>query len=243
MTKLCLALRHMPFEDLGLLAEPLRRRGYRVRYVDTPVEALEVDPAVDADLVVALGGPVAAYQADRYPWLKQETAALAARLEARRPTLGICLGAQLMATALGARVAPAPALEIGWAPLGLTEAGRASPLACLEGLPVLHWHGDRFGLPAGAENLASTPLCPHQAFAFGSYALGLQFHVEVDPARFEHWLVAGAGELASAGIVPDELRRGIRRHGAAMLKAAPALLDAWLEAIGSEHPGSEELTA
>jgi GMP synthase (glutamine-hydrolysing) len=229
MTKICLALRHIPFEDLGLLAEPLRRRGYSLRYVDTPIEALEVTTAVDADLVVALGGPVAAYQADRYPWLKQETAALAARLGAERPTLGICLGAQLMATALGARVAPAPAPEIGWGPLALTDAGRASPLAVLEGLPVLHWHSDRFGLPAGAENLASTPLCPHQAFALGSHALGLQFHVEVDPARFEHWLVAGAGELAAAGIGPDELRRGTRQHSAAMLKAAPALLDAWLD--------------
>ena len=202
-----------------------------VRYVDIPVEALEVAAAVEADLVVALGGPVGVYQADLFPWLGVERAALSARLAAERPTLGVCLGAQLLAEALGADVAPGPAPEIGWSPLQLSAAGRASPLAVLDGLPVLHWHGDCFALPDGATSLASTPLCPHQAFARGDHALALQFHAEVDPARFEHWLVGNAGQLANLGLHPDTLRRDMRAHGAAMIRAAPALIGGWLVAI------------
>jgi GMP synthase (glutamine-hydrolysing) len=230
--KTCLALRHVHFEDLGLFAEPLRRRGYAIRYIDTPLEALEAGAAVEADLVVVLGGPVGAYQVDLYPWLGAEIEGLRLRLAAERPTLGVCLGAQLMATALGASVAPGPAPEIGWSPLSLTDAGRASPLASLAGLPVLHWHGDRFDLPDGAARLASTELCPHQAFALGRYALALQFHAEVDPARFEPWLVANASEIAGLGLHPNDLRRATRAYGPAMMKAAPALIDAWLNGLG-----------
>ena len=229
--KTCLALRHVGFEDLGLFAEPIRRRGYAVRYVDIPVEALETAAAVEADLVVALGGPVGVYQADLFPWLGVERAALSARLAAQRPTLGICLGAQLMAAALGADIAPGLAPEIGWSPVELSTAGRASLLAVLDGLPVLHWHGDCFALPDGATSFASTPLCPHQAFACGDYALALQFHAEVDPARFEHWLVGNAGQLVDLGLDPETLRRDMRTHGAAMIRAAPALIEGWLDAI------------
>ena len=229
--KTCLALRHVGFEDLGLFAEPIRQRGYVVRYVDIPVEALEVAAAVEADLVVALGGPVGVYQADLFPWLDIERKALSARLAAGRPTIGVCLGAQLIAAALGAEVAPGPAPEIGWSPLQLSDAGRMSPLAVLDGLPVLHWHDDRFSLPDGGTSLASTPICPHQAFAYGDHALALQFHAEVDPARFEHWLVGNAGQLAGFELQPDTLRRDMRAHGAAMIRAAPALIGGWLVAI------------
>jgi GMP synthase (glutamine-hydrolysing) len=229
--KTCLALRHLPFEDLGLFGPLLARRGYRVRYVDVAVEALERQPALDADLVVVLGGPIGVYEADRYPFLGVELAHLGARLAADRPTLGICLGAQLIAAALGAKVAPGPRFELGWAPVELTEAGRASPLAAIEGRPVLHWHGDNLELPAGAVRLASTDACPVQAYALGTNVLGLQFHAEVDPARIELWLVGGAAGLAAAGAEPGELRAAARRHGAAMVELGPKLLDRWLDGL------------
>src|SRR5262249_51014029 len=126
------------------------------------------------------------YDSEEYPFLLDELELLRACLQQRLPTVGICLGAQLLASALGARVYPGPHKEIGWSPLSLTEAGAAGPLVALgAGLPVLHWHGDSFDLPAGATLLASTALYRHQAFALGPTILGLQFHPEVLDAGTE----------------------------------------------------------
>jgi GMP synthase (glutamine-hydrolysing) len=231
----CLALRHLAFEDLGGFAPTLARMGYDITYREAGIEPLDLPAWLAPDLVVVLGGPIGAYETDRYPWLEEEVAGLRGRLRAGLPTLGVCLGAQLMAAALGARVFPGPAKEIGWAPLTLSPAGQQSPLAALAGQAVLHWHGDTFELPAGAERLASTALTPNQAFAIGSTALGLQFHAEVDPARIEAWLVGHTGELAQAGIALQDLRAATARHGAAALRAGQALLARWLEGLPTRH--------
>ncbi len=135
-----------------------------------------------------------------------------------------------MAAALGASVAPGPDREIGYAPVELTDAGRASPLARLEGLPVLHWHGDNCELPSAADRLASTHVCPIQAFRVGPGALGLQFHVEADPRRIEAWLIGHTVELGKAGIDPRALRADALRLGAATAAAGRAILSDWLEA-------------
>src|SRR6202034_1055939 len=116
-----------------------------------------------------------------------EVAAIAARLRANKPLLGICLGAQMMASALGARVAPGPVKEIGFAPL--TPMGLSSVLAPLADVPVLHWHGDNCDLPEGCEQLASTSPCPVQAFSRLPSQLALQFHIETEPLRLEQWLI------------------------------------------------------
>ena len=138
-----------------------------------------------------------------------------------------------MARALGARVYPAPRREVGYAPLQLTAAGRASPLRHVDGAlaQVLHWHGDTFDLPPGADWLASTPDCPHQAFAVGGSALALQFHAEAEAARLERWLVGHAVELAAAGIAPADLREQARRHGPALERQAALLWDGWLDGM------------
>jgi GMP synthase (glutamine-hydrolysing) len=230
---ICLAFRHLHFEDLGLFADPLRRRGYAIRYVDTPVEAIDAGEVLAADLLVILGGPVGVTQGDAYPWLVAEIDVVAKRLAAGLPTLGVCLGAQIVATALMADVVRASAVELGWATLDLTAEGRWSPLASLDGLPVLHWHGDRFELPPGARSLASTPLCPHQAFAIGAHILGLQFHAEVDPTLIEHWLVGNAGDLSALGIDPRALRQATRAYGAATAAAVPTMIDAWIAGFQS----------
>ena len=121
------------------------------------------------DLVVVLGGPIGAYEQEDYPFIADEIAILRARVAANRPTLAICLGAQILAQALGARVY-AGTKEIGWAPLKLTEAGQRSVLRDIgrDATPVLHWHGDTFDLPDGADRLASTPECANQAFSLGA---------------------------------------------------------------------------
>jgi GMP synthase (glutamine-hydrolysing) len=225
----CLAIRHIAFEDLGLLAPLLAERGFAVRYCEAGIDTLDAAGLLAPDLVVILGGPIGVYEEEVYPFLRDELAAIRARLDAGRPTLGICLGAQLMAKALGAGVAPGPQKEIGWAPLTLTEAGRASVLAAFETTPVLHWHGDNFDLPANAVRLASTPACPSQAFAIGRKLLGLQFHIEVDPARIEQWLIGHTVELGKAGIDPRALRRQAGTLGRATAEKGRAALAAWLE--------------
>jgi GMP synthase (glutamine-hydrolysing) len=180
--------------------------------------------------MIVLGGPIGVYETDAYPFLVQEIATVRRRLERQKPILGVCLGAQLMAAALDARVAPGPGKEIGYGPVELTDAGRAAPLARLDGLPVLHWHGDNCDLPAGAERLASTRLCPVQAFRVGKAALGLQFHIEADPGRIEAWLIGHTVELGKAGIDPRVLRADALRLGAATATAGRAILSDWLQA-------------
>lgn len=201
---LAIALRHVAFEDLGLLGPILARAGWDVRYLDAPVDAL----TAEADLLIVLGGPIGACEAEAYPFLAAETEPLERRLVRGRPTLGICLGCQLMAQALGARVFPGSIKEIGWGPVTLTPAGLTSELSVLvdSKARVLHWHGDTFDLPAGAVPLASNANYENQAFAFGSAALALQFHVEADPATLELWYVGHAAELSAAGVSVPKLR-------------------------------------
>ena len=204
--KKLLALRHVQFENLGTLTEFFLRAGFSIQYVDVTTSALsDIDP-LEADLMVVLGGPMGVYETERYPFLLEETALLTRRIGKQLPTLGICLGSQLNAAAMGAKVYRGGLKEIGWAPLELTEVGRHGLLASLDRThagaapAVLHWHGDTFDLPAGATLLASTPGYAHQAFSVGNYLLALQFHIEVEPGVIDTWIDANTQELVSAGI-------------------------------------------
>lgn len=231
MTRSCLAVRHVAFEDLGLLGPLIAERGYEVRYCDAGVASIDAAALVEPDLVVVLGGPIGVYECDAYPFLTGEIAAIAARLVSNKPMLGICLGAQLMAAALGARVAPGPRKEIGWAPLTLSDAGLASLLAPLDAQPVLHWHGDNCELPAKCEHLASTPHCPVQAFRRTPAQLALQFHLETEPSHFERWLVGHTVELGKAGIDPRELRDQARGLGPTTRERGRRVLATWLDSV------------
>ena len=231
MARTCLAVRHVSFEDLGLLGPLVAARGYDIRYHDAGIERFDADTLVAPDLLIILGGPIGVYECETYPFLTDEIAALRARLATDKPMLGICLGAQLMAAALGARVAPGPAKEIGWAPLTLTAAGQASVLAPLGATPVLHWHGDNCELPEGCERLASTPHCPVQAFFRTPSQLALQFHLETEPARLEAWLVGHTVELGKSGIDPRDIRTQARTLGPASMELGQKALSAWLDSV------------
>jgi len=233
MRKLCLAVRHVAFEDLGLLGPLVVSRGYRVRYHDAGIDPFDSTTLSAPDLVIVLGGPIGVYERDAYPFIADEIAAIAARIAAEKPILGICLGAQLMAAALGGRVAPGPVKEIGWAPLTLTADGRKSALAPLGAAPVLHWHGDNCELPADCLHLASTAACPVQAFARSPLQLALQFHLETEPARFESWLIGHTVELGKAGIDPNELRKQAQTFGAKTREVGGKVLAAWLDKVGA----------
>jgi GMP synthase (glutamine-hydrolysing) len=185
----------------------------------------------EADLAVILGGPIGVYETERYPFLKAELQALAKRLAAGRPTLGICLGAQLIAAALGARVYPGGKKEIGWSGIRLIGAGERSCLAALASQPVLHWHGDTFDLPQGAQLLASSAVYENQAFSLGNNVLALQFHAEADSRRIEQWLVGHTCELSAAGIDIAALRQSSHEIGPGLRVAGARMLSDWLERL------------
>jgi GMP synthase (glutamine-hydrolysing) len=226
MSKTLLAIRHIAFEDLGGFEIPLKEAGYAIQYADMGVD--DVAGFGTPDLLVVLGGPIGAYDDALYPYLRDEIALIAARLKAGMPTLGICLGSQLMARALGAKVYPGRAKEIGWKPLTLTPVG-SKLLAPLIGVPVLHWHGDTFDLPDGAQNLASTDVCDHQAFVYGDHGLAFQFHPEAHEAGFERWLIGHTGEItATPGVSVCDLRAATHKLSHASIGAGREVLKTWL---------------
>ena len=228
-----IALRHVAFEDLGFLEPLLRDRGHTVRYLDAAVDDLAPLETGPPDLLVVLGGPIGAADTDDYPFLAVERHLVGRRVAAGHPTLGICLGAQIIAHSLGSAVFPAAAKEIGWAPLTLTETGAAGPLRHLAGAPVLHWHGDTFDLPAGADLLASTDACAHQAFAIGNAILGLQFHAEAAGRSLERWFVGHCVEIAATpGITVPDLRADTTRFSDALVARGRVMFAEWLQSLG-----------
>jgi GMP synthase (glutamine-hydrolysing) len=222
-------LRHLSFEHVGVWRHSLERRGFTLVYCDAPREDLSRVDVDGPDLVIALGGPVGVHDGPRYPFLDGELMLVKRRLATGRPLLGICLGAQQIAHALGARVGKMDAAEIGFAPMRLTEAGERSPLRHVGDWPVLHWHGDSFALPDGAECLAATDLCPNQAFAIGHNVLGLQCHLETDAVEIEDWLVGHCAELSAAKIDPRTIRADAARYGPELRERADRVLEAWIE--------------
>lgn len=220
--------RHLPHEGPGVFADALVEAGWRVDIADPPLVGVDADAAARADLLVVMGGPFGAYEMQVYPYLADEIAAIRARIAAGAPLLGVCLGAQLIAAALDCAVFRGPAPEIGWHTVALTEAGHGSPLRQLDGVPVLHWHGDTFDLPEGADLLATTPAYRNQAFSLGPRLLALQFHPEQDGRDFEHWILGEDRGLARHGLTVPRLREAGRVHGPAAGRAGKAMLAEWL---------------
>ena len=234
-TPRALVLSHVAFEDLGTLEVPLRARGFEIETIDAATASFPLHQAKNCDLLVVLGGPIGVYDQQDYPFLKDEIACIGQRLAARKPILGICLGAQLMAAALGARVYPGNhGAEIGWSPLKATPNPPApawfTPLLA-PGLSVFHWHGDTFDLPPGALHLAETNRYANQAFAIENFALGLQFHPEVTASGLERWYVGHASELHRAGINVPQLRSAARDNARALEAAAAQFWKLWLDSI------------
>lgn len=195
-------LQHVPFEDFGSMAGWLVDRHARVtrtRFYADPA----LPPVEDLDLVIAIGGPMSVNDEDRHPWLPAEKRFLAAAVEQGTAVIGICLGAQLIANALGGRVYPNTHKEIGWFPIqGLpAEPGRFSFPAAAE---VFHWHGETFDLPPDAKLLASSPACRNQAFQLGAKVIGLQFHLETTQESLDAIIANCRDELVPAPYIQSE---------------------------------------
>jgi GMP synthase (glutamine-hydrolysing) len=231
-----LVIQHVPFEDLGNLHPVLEQRGYQIFYQQAGVDDLSLIEPTQPDLLVILGGPIGVYEEKDYPFIKDELKLLEQRLANNLPTLGICLGSQLIARALGAAVYPGHGKEIGWGSLQLSEAGQNSCLRHLatKDRAVLHWHGDTFDLPAGAVLLASSQQYKNQAFSWGDSCLGLQFHPEVTATGLERWFIGHACEITSTnGVSVSQLRTETMLYASVLQPIAIHLWNEWLDGLNS----------
>lgn len=224
---------HVAFEGPALIADWAAARALPLvlhRLFDGEPPAL---PTPDEALIV-LGGPMGVHDEASCPWLVAEKAAIRKALTMGCPVFGICLGAQLLAHVLGARVYRNVEREIGWFPVASAQSGWPLP----ERFTPLHWHGDTFDLPEGAQSLGSSTLTRHQGFAWRDQALALQFHLEATPDWLDGLIQHGADELAGGGqfVQPPAALQAERRHFEANRELCFALLDRWL-ALSPAAPG------
>ncbi len=196
-------LQHVPFEGLGSIQRWLDEAGYQISGTRFFASALLPDSA-DLDLLIVMGGPMSVHDECQYAWLKEEKRFIKAMIDGGKPLLGVCLGAQLIADVLGARVYKNREREIGWFPIQGLASGDADRFSFPPSVPVFHWHGETFELPAGAVHLAQSRACTHQAYQVGNSVMGLQFHLEMTPESVQSILTHGRHELTPAEFVQTE---------------------------------------
>ena len=219
-------LQHVPFEGLGVIEDWLTTRGHTLACTRLYAgEALPAGPD-GFDWLIVMGGPMNINQHRDHPWLLPEKKLIHAAVAAGKRVLGVCLGAQLIADALGGKVFQNAEREIGWLPVRAVAAGADSPFAFPAKTTVLHWHGDTFSLPPGSTWLAESEGCAHQAFAVGPRVLGLQFHLEMTAADLGRIAQACADELTPARYVStaDQLVTGAGTNGPAAAELLGRLL-------------------
>lgn len=233
-----LVFQHVAAEPLGTLDAIIRRRGHRIRFVN-----FERDPEAQPEVeryrgLIVLGGPMNVAEKAQRAHLRTELRCIEQALTRGIPVLGICLGAQLLAHALGAPVRRHHQQEIGWYDWQATAAGRDDPVLSPlgEAAPVFQWHGCTFDLPHGAVQLGRTATCEQQAFRYGDAAYGFQFHLEMDLPLIERWLgnPAYCEELEQAGLGHgvEEIRVASRQHIADLQARAEGVFNAFLDRVG-----------
>jgi GMP synthase-like glutamine amidotransferase len=203
-----LVFQHDVFEDLGFFSEVFDKQGAEYRVVRLFHGEMPAEDWEHVSALILLGGPMSVDEEDNFPFLRWERRIIRAAIDETVPILGVCLGAQLIAAALGAQVFRGPVKEIGWSPISITPHGQVDSLLGYlpESATVFQWHGDGFELPAGAIRLASSVNYSNQAFRVGKSIYGLQFHLEVTPRMIERWLEERSKDLALAPYVqPDKI--------------------------------------
>jgi GMP synthase-like glutamine amidotransferase len=230
-----LVLQHISCEPPGVFEDVLRERGLSLLRVELD-EGEPLPPSLDGiEAIIAMGGPMSVNDEDDHPWLAAEKALVARAVGSGVPFWGSCLGVQLLAASLGARVTRGPAPEVGVLPVYATDAAAGDPVfaALAWPRPTLQWHQDTFDLPEGATLLATSPQYPHQAFRVGRVAYGVQFHVEVDEAMADEWaevpeyIASGESALGPGGL--ERLLADFRASMGAMQADGRALFTRWVE--------------
>lgn len=227
-------LQHHPVENLGTIADALEGAALAWQYVRVHQGQRVPDDMKGAGGLIVMGGPMGVYQTDRYPWLRDEMALIEDSIKRNLPVLGICLGAQILAAALGGKVERnTNGKEIGWHPIRLEAAAKEDRLCCdlPEMLTPFHWHGDIFELPAGAVSLASSEKTPCQAFRYGNKAYGFQFHFEVTSDAIAAMAAAFAKDLDREKIAPDQVIAGAAEFAPALEKIADTVFSRWASPI------------
>lgn len=217
-------LEHVPFEGPGHIAPWAAARGFAMR--STRLHAGDPLPAMDAfDWLIVMGGPMNIYEDDPYPWLAEERRFIKSAVSSGKKILGICLGAQLLADALGSTVFRGTVREIGWHPVVLTPQASVSPLFAdfPASFPAFHWHGDTFPIPKGAVHIARSAGCPSQAFVYEDRAIGVQFHLESTEETVEALIRHCGMEITPGPYIQDEAT--IRQHTPLYAPKAQKLLE------------------
>jgi GMP synthase (glutamine-hydrolysing) len=221
-------LMHEPFENAALFGQVMRERGITQQERLVPQEGIDSDD-LSADFLMIMGGPMGVYETAEHPFLVAEINFIEQWLKSGKPIIGICLGSQLMAKALGANVYKGKAgQEIGWYDIRI-NAPANDPVAHLGGT-MFHWHGDTFDLPQGATLLASSDKYAHQIYRYGKNALAIQSHPEVTAPQLEDWYSAFAGQVNPDKI--NTLRIDTAKHITQLNTKGRKFFETWLQSVG-----------
>ncbi|WP_202843435.1 glutamine amidotransferase-related protein [Luteimonas saliphila] len=230
--KRAIVIQHVSFEGLGHIGPMLEERGYQITTHVPPSARLSSIAPESIDLLILLGGPMSANDGGTLDFIADEIRLAAVALRQGIPSLGICLGAQVIAKAAGGSIRSMEVPEIEIAPVTLTPAARNSPLRHLDGSqPVLHWHGESIDLPAHATRLAETSKCEVQAFSIGLRTLGLQFHIEADLRDLTSWTTGHASDVRQAGVDPSALVELGALNSDAVRDVCRRVIGEWLDSI------------
>lgn len=227
-------IQHMASNGPGMIAEVLRSYNAEISIINAAYDDLTRFDFTTPDLLVVLGGSPGVYQQQDYPFLSQEIKIIEERMAAQKPYLGICLGAQLLAAALGSKVYQGQnGSEIGWYDIALTEEGHKSYARHFDKAhtKVMQWHGDTFDLPQGATLLASSDQYPNQIFSYKDFALGFQPHIEVTDKIVADWLVEGAGFFNDRRDLLHKIQGDTSKAYPPMKKATGLFAEEWLQQI------------